>query len=404
MAVIKITKGSDFRGLLDYLSAKEGAEFWGGNMAGTTPKELAREFRLHNTVRNPIKQPVCHISISLSPHERPLNKREWKQLAREFLFRMGFERNQYCVYRHTDGDHPHIHLVVSRIDLATRKVISDSYERYRAADIMRSLERTYALFQLSPVSKKAIAPLKTGEVRYQRRTGRLPQRSLMQEEIAKCLRRSKDLSAFRAQLVLKGIFTNLKCLEKKVVGISYSTKDAHFAGYQLGQNFTYQTIERQLNANQKALSPSLSESGLTSPPELSAGHFDIQQQAARATHIAEVARQQELHQARQQIKKASQRGSRWEYERLREDFLNRYPDSPTEPRDKFDMLLCAFALSQGMPVLKTIDAIAHGDGTSPISDSTDEAQETHSLYAQTIVAATLSRLQGEREEEEERSR
>ena len=41
----RLIKGRDFRGLLDYLASRPGAEIVGGNMEGANPRELAREFR-----------------------------------------------------------------------------------------------------------------------------------------------------------------------------------------------------------------------------------------------------------------------------------------------------------------------------------------------------------------------
>jgi hypothetical protein len=52
----KIVQGKSFRGLLNYLHSKEGAQCVGGNMAGETPRELAAEFRVARILNRRLKK------------------------------------------------------------------------------------------------------------------------------------------------------------------------------------------------------------------------------------------------------------------------------------------------------------------------------------------------------------
>ena len=95
----KQTKGRGFRGLLNYLSQKPGAEFLGGSMSGRNAQELASEFKLSHQLNPKVQRVVYHASLSLSPKER-LSSEIWREVAAKYLSGMNFTDNQYAVYRH----------------------------------------------------------------------------------------------------------------------------------------------------------------------------------------------------------------------------------------------------------------------------------------------------------------
>jgi len=66
-------------------------------------------------------------------------------IAQDYLKGMGFEGCQDVVYRHTDQDHDHIHIVASRIRLIDGKTISDSWDYRRSESVIRGLEKAYQL-------------------------------------------------------------------------------------------------------------------------------------------------------------------------------------------------------------------------------------------------------------------
>ncbi len=118
----QITKGQDFSGCLRYVLGKAGAEQIGGNMEGETVAKLQREFNLgvqSQMRRSPQKVTqavVCHTSLSIEVR-RNLDDATWNAIANDYLTAMGFTDNQFIAVRHTDTNHDHIHLVVSRLRL-----------------------------------------------------------------------------------------------------------------------------------------------------------------------------------------------------------------------------------------------------------------------------------------------
>jgi hypothetical protein len=100
----KITKGNGFTGVCKYVLDKDEARLIGGNMASTTPRQLAAEFRVFSQKNQRVQLPVEHISLSPSPLDRELDDSEWEALAIDLLDGLGMNMNQYIVVLHNDTE------------------------------------------------------------------------------------------------------------------------------------------------------------------------------------------------------------------------------------------------------------------------------------------------------------
>ena len=76
-----------------------------------------------------------------------MSDEKWCDVAYDWLDGMGFTNNQFIISRHTDTEHPHIHILVSRISLDD-SVVSDSQDYKRQKVIMRKLEKEHGLVQV----------------------------------------------------------------------------------------------------------------------------------------------------------------------------------------------------------------------------------------------------------------
>jgi hypothetical protein len=166
----KQVKGTSFRGVLNYLHHKDGAEQIGGNMVGNDPRSLAAEFRVSRELNPRLNKAVYHASLSL-PKQEYLDDLTWMAIAQDYLTGMGFEHCQYVVYRHTDQDHDHVHLVASRIRLTDGKTVSDSWDYRRSEQVVRQLEQAYQLAAVRPSWQQEKRAPTTGERWLVERTG-----------------------------------------------------------------------------------------------------------------------------------------------------------------------------------------------------------------------------------------
>ena len=86
---------------------------------------------------------VFHTSLNPSPEDN-LSDEQLREIAEEYMERMGYGKQPYIVFKHTDIDREHLHIVSLRIDAAGRKLPHD-FEARRSMEILRDMERKYAL-------------------------------------------------------------------------------------------------------------------------------------------------------------------------------------------------------------------------------------------------------------------
>ena len=86
---------------------------------------------------------VFHVSLNPSPEDK-LTDEQLREIANEYMQKMGYGNQPYIVFKHKDIDRHHLHIVSLRIDENGRK-ISDSHEYDRSMSVLRELERKYNL-------------------------------------------------------------------------------------------------------------------------------------------------------------------------------------------------------------------------------------------------------------------
>ena len=89
--------------------------------------------------------------MSINPHpEDVLTDQQLSDIAREYMQKLGYGDQPYLVYKHTDIDRHHIHIVGLRVDENGRP-LNDKFEHRRRKQITRELEQKY---NLHPAEKK----------------------------------------------------------------------------------------------------------------------------------------------------------------------------------------------------------------------------------------------------------
>lgn len=111
--------------------------------------ECMRSFEMQMPVHLSTKKPILHISINPHPEDM-LTDQQLADIAREYMRKLGYGEQPYLVYKHTDIDRHHVHIVGLRVDESGRP-LNDRFEHRRSKQITRELEKKY---NLQPAEKK----------------------------------------------------------------------------------------------------------------------------------------------------------------------------------------------------------------------------------------------------------
>ena len=150
--VAKISTGSSLFGVLAYnqdkVDRKEAEVLFSNKMLLSEDGRFSiggcmRSFEMQMPVQLSTKKPILHISINPHP-EDVLTDQQLADIAREYMQKLGYGGQPYLVYKHTDIDRRHIHIVGLRVDENGRP-LNDRFEHRRSKQITRELERKYDL-------------------------------------------------------------------------------------------------------------------------------------------------------------------------------------------------------------------------------------------------------------------
>ena len=251
----KITKGNGFTGVCEYVLDKDEARLIGGNMASTTPRQLAAEFRVFSQKNIRVQLPVEHISLSPSPGDRELDDSEWIALAIDLLDGLGMNQNQYIVVLHNDTEfegkpRPHVHIIVNRVSIDGQ--CADSWLDFRRAEeVIRLLEQKYDLTPVTPSWESLASADSEGQMRRLKREvdqGEKPQESIKRRLQNLCDMAAADqptMSQYKKRLKDAGVETRIRETRTgKIQGISYELEGVAFAGHKLGRNYSWQGIQK----------------------------------------------------------------------------------------------------------------------------------------------------------------
>lgn len=86
---------------------------------------------------------VRHISLNPDPADK-VNDEQFMEMAQEYMERMGYSNQPYIVFKHTDIDRTHIHIVSTCVGIDGKK-IPDAYDHPLSMAICRDLEQKYNL-------------------------------------------------------------------------------------------------------------------------------------------------------------------------------------------------------------------------------------------------------------------
>jgi hypothetical protein len=144
--------GKSFMGALDYNMRKlnevrsgKRAELLASNFSSLDIDIIRDEVKWVRSLRPNLNRYVYHTSLNFLNEELSnLDNDKLLAIAQDYMRAMGFDNNQFIIFRHYDAGHPHIHLLANRIRF-DGSVVSDSNNFKRSEAIVRDIESRYNL-------------------------------------------------------------------------------------------------------------------------------------------------------------------------------------------------------------------------------------------------------------------
>ena len=241
--IAKIVKGSNFKGVVDYILDKEKDVkiLVCDGLFAENKETLAGSFEAQARMNPKVTKPVGHIALAFSKEdEHRLTDRAMAGIALEYLNAMGITDTQILIVRHFDKEHPHVHIAFNRIANDGR-TISDRNERIRSARICKELTRKYGLY------------FSDGKEQVKRHRLKEPDKtkyeiySILKTEVSRC----ENWNILIANLKKQGVDVQFKYKGKsnEIQGVIFSKNGYSFSGSKIDRQFSYSKIDAALNAN-----------------------------------------------------------------------------------------------------------------------------------------------------------
>ena len=241
--IAKIVKGSNFRGVVNYILDKEkdAKILVCDGLFSENKDTIVMSFEAQSGMNPRVTKPVGHIALAFSREdEHRLTDRTMAGIALEYLERMSIKDTQVLVVRHFDKEHPHVHIAFNRIANDGR-TISDRNERIRSTRICKELTRKYGLYVSEGKEKVKLHRLKEPDkTRYELYF-------LLKSEVSRC----GNWRQLAANLDKQGVEMQFKHKGKsdEVQGVVFSKNGYSFSGSKLDRQFSYSKIDAALRRN-----------------------------------------------------------------------------------------------------------------------------------------------------------
>jgi hypothetical protein len=192
-------------------------------------------------MRPNVQKAVCHTILSFSANDAErLTDAMMVKIADEYLEKMGYADTQSLIVRHSDRQHPHLHICINRIG-NDGKTITDRNEKYRSTKICRELTERYGL-TIGEGKQKVNRPRLRGEdkLKYE-----------IFDAIKAVLPQSKNWKVFVAGLGQQGITTRFKTKGNTdgIQGIIFVKDGCSFSESKIDRSYSFARLNETLNQN-----------------------------------------------------------------------------------------------------------------------------------------------------------
>lgn len=204
---------------------------------------LAQDFNLQRKMRPELGKAVGHLVLSWSKEDlSKLSDEIMVERAKEYMEKVGIRNTQYVVVRHSDRDHPHLHLIYNRVD-NSGKTISDKNNFARNVKACKEITSKYG-YHLGEgkdlVNRQALKGKE--KVRYE-----------LYDAIKAGMKTATSWKALEAQLARQGVSIAYKFRSgtSEVQGISFEKGDVKMKGSAIDRSLSFFKIDSTLKRNEQ---------------------------------------------------------------------------------------------------------------------------------------------------------
>lgn len=239
----KIVQGSGFKGVINYVLDKKEAQYLASKGLRTADKGSMVSSFITQSKLNPIAKPVAHISLDFSVQDKEkLTDSKMIEIVQEYMAKMRYGNTQVLMVRHSDREHPHMHLILNRVDF-TGKRISDQNERFRSTQVCKELTLKHGLYMSS------------GKENVKRHRLRDPDATKYRiyDALVKNVQLSASWGELERKLKAEGIEVGFKTkgLTSLIEGVRFTANDLTFNGSKVDKQFSYSKIDFALQQNSR---------------------------------------------------------------------------------------------------------------------------------------------------------
>lgn len=241
----KIVQGSGFKGVTNYVLDKKEAQYLASKGLRTADKSSMIGSFITQSKLNPIAKSVAHISLDFSAQDKAkLTNSKMVEIAQDYMAKMGYGNTQVLMVRHSDREHPHMHLILNRVDFNGKR-ISDQNERLRSMQVCKELTLKHELYMSS------------GKENVKRHRLREPDATKYRiyDALVKNVRLSTSWAELESRLRKDGIEVGYKTKgsTSQIEGVRFMANELTFNGSKVDKQFSYSKIDFALRQNHCAM-------------------------------------------------------------------------------------------------------------------------------------------------------
>ncbi|GAA0886505.1 conjugal transfer protein MobB [Sphingobacterium siyangense subsp. cladoniae] len=105
--------------------------------------QLAKSFAPYLIANRNTEKHTLHISLNPDPNDK-VSDDKFREMAEQYMREMGYGDQPFVVFKHTDIDRSHIHIVSVCVNEQGKK-ISDKFEKMQSMNVCRELEKQHGL-------------------------------------------------------------------------------------------------------------------------------------------------------------------------------------------------------------------------------------------------------------------